>query len=79
MLHQACLAAVALEHVVVSVNVSASQFARADFGAIVRHALQVSGLPPHRLCLELTESEGYRFCRRDSSGTPRARGALGYR
>ena len=56
-LYQACLAAVALDHVVVSVNVSASQFVHADFGATVRHALQVSGLPPHRLCLELTESE----------------------
>ncbi|MDJ0337799.1 GGDEF domain-containing phosphodiesterase [Cryobacterium sp. PH31-O1] len=56
-LNQACLAATALDQVVVSVNVSARQFARADFGAIVRHALQVSGLPPHRLCLELTESE----------------------
>ncbi|WP_166788103.1 putative bifunctional diguanylate cyclase/phosphodiesterase [Cryobacterium glaciale] len=55
-LNQACLAATALDGVIVSVNVSARQFARDDFGAVVRQALEMSGLPSDRLCLELTES-----------------------
>ena len=55
-LNQACLAATALDNVLVSVNVSAHQFARDDFGDVVRQALQESGLPSDRLCLELTES-----------------------
>ncbi|MDJ0376001.1 GGDEF domain-containing phosphodiesterase [Cryobacterium sp. PH31-L1] len=55
-LHQACVAGTSLDHLAISVNVSARQFARDDFGAIVRHALHVSGLPSYRLCLELTES-----------------------
>ncbi len=40
----------------VSVNVSARQFLAADFFALVRSALQDSGLAPERLELELTES-----------------------
>jgi len=55
-LNQACVAGTGFEHLRVSVNVSAQQFARNDFGAIVRQALRVSGLPASRLCLELTES-----------------------
>ena len=55
-LNQACVAATALDQVIVSVNVSARQFASEDFGATVRQALRVSGLPPEQLCLELTES-----------------------
>jgi len=55
-LNQACVAATALDQVVVSVNVSARQLARDDFGAVVRQALRVSGLPPAQLCLELTET-----------------------
>jgi len=55
-LNQACVAGTGFEHLRVSVNVSAQQFARDDFGAIVRHALELSGLPASRLCLELTES-----------------------
>ncbi|MFC4638178.1 EAL domain-containing protein [Deinococcus hohokamensis] len=40
----------------VSVNVSAKQFDHADFAQVVRQALTDSGLDPHRLILELTES-----------------------
>lgn len=54
-LHQACHAA-AGGNSAVSVNVSAAQFVRADFGAVVEAALSASGLPPERLWLELTES-----------------------
>jgi diguanylate cyclase (GGDEF)-like protein/PAS domain S-box-containing protein len=56
-LRQACLAASLLDRdVAVSVNVSPLQFARDDFGAVVRRALTNSGLPANRLWLELTES-----------------------
>ncbi|WP_130176768.1 bifunctional diguanylate cyclase/phosphodiesterase [Cryobacterium sp. SO1] len=56
-LSQACHAATALERgVAVSVNVSARQFVQDDFGAVVRRALEDSGLPPDQLWLELTES-----------------------
>ncbi|MCX6398725.1 MAG: EAL domain-containing protein [Propionibacteriales bacterium] len=54
-LHQACDAA-AHGSAAVSVNVSAAQFVRADFGAVVETALGASGLPPERLWLELTET-----------------------
>jgi diguanylate cyclase (GGDEF)-like protein/PAS domain S-box-containing protein len=39
-----------------SVNVSGRQFERADLATIVSAALTESGLPPERLCLEMTES-----------------------
>lgn len=39
----------------VAVNVSAVQLRQPDFVGQVRHALAVSGLPPHRLELEITE------------------------
>ncbi|MDI4639631.1 EAL domain-containing protein [Rhodoblastus acidophilus] len=58
MLHKACAAAMNWpDHVSVAVNVSTRQFCRADrlFAALVR-ALRDSGLPPHRLNLEITES-----------------------
>jgi EAL domain-containing protein (putative c-di-GMP-specific phosphodiesterase class I) len=41
---------------VIAVNVSAIQFKRGDIEACVRQALEESGLPPHCLELELTES-----------------------
>ncbi|HWT92900.1 MAG TPA: EAL domain-containing protein [Solirubrobacteraceae bacterium] len=40
----------------VAVNVSPRQLAFAAFADEVAHALKASGLPPHRLCLEVTES-----------------------
>ncbi|MEF2554259.1 EAL domain-containing protein [Aurantimonas sp. A2-1-M11] len=40
----------------VAVNVSAIQFAAGDLVAAVRQALTISGLPPERLELEITES-----------------------
>jgi diguanylate cyclase (GGDEF)-like protein/PAS domain S-box-containing protein len=46
----------AAAHLTVAVNVSARQFSDTDLVAAVRHALGSSGLPPHALCLEVTES-----------------------
>ncbi|MFC0407422.1 putative bifunctional diguanylate cyclase/phosphodiesterase [Roseomonas elaeocarpi] len=43
-------------HVKVAVNLSPLQFQRGDIVAVVREALQQSGLPPARLELEITES-----------------------
>jgi diguanylate cyclase (GGDEF)-like protein/PAS domain S-box-containing protein len=40
----------------VAVNVSAVQFGNADLPLVVKNALQATGLAPHRLELELTES-----------------------
>lgn len=40
----------------VAVNVSAMQLVDDGFAATVEHALEVSGLPPNQLCLELTET-----------------------
>lgn len=40
----------------VSVNIAAAQFVRANMVAVVNQAVQHSGLPLHRLELELTES-----------------------
>ena len=40
----------------ISVNVSARQLDQPDFIAVVTAALTDSGLPAHRLCLEMTES-----------------------
>lgn len=39
-----------------AVNVSAHQLRNADFTATVANALRLSGAPPDKLCLELTES-----------------------
>ncbi|MBX0301796.1 EAL domain-containing protein [Cryobacterium sp. 1639] len=56
-LGQACRTAAALDgRMSVSVNVSAQQFVRDDFGAVVKRALRESGLAPEQLWLELTES-----------------------
>lgn len=44
------------EHISVSINVSADQFARSDMTEVVRRALTQSGLSPARLELEITES-----------------------
>ncbi|TFB96976.1 bifunctional diguanylate cyclase/phosphodiesterase [Cryobacterium sp. HLT2-28] len=56
-LGQACQAVASLdEGMAVSVNVSPRQFVQDDFGAVVKRALKESGLPPHQLWLELTES-----------------------
>ncbi|MGQ4274246.1 putative bifunctional diguanylate cyclase/phosphodiesterase [Terrihabitans sp. B22-R8] len=40
----------------VAVNISPIQFRRADVGLAVREALEVSGLPPRRLEIEITET-----------------------
>ncbi|MDA4847347.1 EAL domain-containing protein [Hoeflea poritis] len=56
-LNQACRDACAWpEDVTVSVNVSPTQLLRGGVVKDVREALAASGLPPHRLELELTES-----------------------
>ncbi|MEB0287515.1 EAL domain-containing protein [Cryobacterium sp. 10S3] len=56
-LRQACSAATSLDaDQAVSVNVSARQFVRSDFGTVVRRALLETGLAPGQLWLELTES-----------------------
>ncbi|WP_432484340.1 sensor domain-containing protein [Kineococcus esterisolvens] len=56
-LRRACLdAAHWPDDATVAVNVSARQLARADFHEQVRGALDESGLPAERLCLEITES-----------------------
>lgn len=60
-LRQACLQAVewqrlGLPDLRMSVNISALQFMRSDLDVTVKHLLGVTGLDPHRLCLELTES-----------------------
>jgi PAS domain S-box-containing protein len=59
-LQQACAVAATWQHLdrgrVVSVNVSAVQLAEPGFTHTVARALTDSGLPPHRLVLELTET-----------------------
>jgi len=40
----------------VSVNISPRQLTRADLAEDVSRALQISGIPPHLLCLEITET-----------------------
>ena len=56
-LHQACRDAAAWPgHVRVAVNISAGQFRRGDLAASVRQALEETGLEPHRLELEITET-----------------------
>jgi EAL domain-containing protein (putative c-di-GMP-specific phosphodiesterase class I) len=56
-LHEACNAAVRWpSQIKVSVNVSSAQFQNASPFEAVCKALAVSGLPPERLALEVTES-----------------------
>lgn len=45
-----------LDASVVSVNISASQLHQNDFVDMVKTTLEETGLPPHHLCLEITES-----------------------
>lgn len=54
-LRRACEAAVRWPDLFVSVNVSPLQMRRADFPATVMAVLAETGLPPHRLVLEITE------------------------
>lgn len=57
MLHEACRTALGWpEHLTVAVNVSPVQFQRGTILNDVREALAVSGLPPQRLHLEITET-----------------------
>lgn len=56
-LNRACNDALLLpDHVSVAVNVSPSQFMRSDVAGIVEGALKRTGLPAHRLHIEITES-----------------------
>ncbi|MDR6329107.1 diguanylate cyclase (GGDEF)-like protein [Deinococcus soli (ex Cha et al. 2016)] len=55
-LQQACRQAATWPGVRVAVNISARQFSRPDFLAVVERALACSGLEPARLEIELTES-----------------------
>jgi diguanylate cyclase (GGDEF)-like protein len=56
-LQESCRAAQAWpDHMMLSVNVSPKQFERSNFNQIVARALEVSGFPPDRLILEVTES-----------------------
>jgi diguanylate cyclase (GGDEF)-like protein/PAS domain S-box-containing protein len=56
-LNEACVqAAVGLPDLLISVNVSPMQLMRPDFLSCVEHALTQSGLEPHRLEIEITES-----------------------
>ena len=60
-LWQACSQAVewqkaGLRELRMSINISALQFIRSDLDVIVKRVLESTGLDPHCLCLELTES-----------------------
>ena len=60
-LWQACAQAVewqrnGLPELRISINISALQFMRSDLDVTVKRVLEVTGLDPHYLCLELTES-----------------------
>jgi diguanylate cyclase (GGDEF)-like protein len=56
-LREACMEAVRWPSAAkVAVNISSIQFERSDLVGIVERALADSGLPPSRLCLEITES-----------------------
>ena len=56
-LHAACHeAAHWAPHTRIAVNVSAAQFNRPELIGVIAQALELSGLPPHRLELEITES-----------------------
>ncbi len=54
-IHTACRQAQAWPHLKVAVNVSPMQFRRGDLVAVVRHALDESGIDAGRLELEITE------------------------
>ena len=54
-LHEACRLVAPLDPLSVSVNLSPVQIRRGDIVKTVRSALEASGLPPHRLELEVTE------------------------
>jgi len=57
MFKEACRAAMSWPaHVSVAVNISPVQFLRGDVLSDIRQALTLSGLPPHRLHVEITES-----------------------
>lgn len=56
-IREACLAAARWpENIVVAVNLSPKHFQVSDIATVLRGALADSGLPPHRLELEITES-----------------------
>jgi EAL domain-containing protein (putative c-di-GMP-specific phosphodiesterase class I) len=56
-LREACRTAVLWpEHLIIAVNLSPAQFAAGSVNAVVAAALQETGLEPHRLELEITES-----------------------
>lgn len=55
-LREACAAIAHLPGLHVSVNVSAVQFRNADLARLVETVLAETGLPPHRLELEITET-----------------------
>ncbi|MFB9990903.1 EAL domain-containing protein [Deinococcus oregonensis] len=55
-LREACLRAATWQDVRVAVNLSARQFQEGDLLGDVKRALALSGLPPERLELEITES-----------------------
>jgi len=55
-IEQACNAAASWpDHLTVAVNLSAKHFRRSDIGMVVKRALAMSGLAPHRLEIEITE------------------------
>lgn len=54
-MRRACRDALAWPGLVVAVNASPLQFCRPDFVPLVREALDTSGLPAHRLEIEVTE------------------------
>ena len=56
-IHEACAAAMRWPNdLIVAVNLSPKHFQLSDIAAVVRDALAATGLPPHRLELEITES-----------------------
>jgi len=55
-LMEACAEAARWPAGIISVNASSIQFERSDMAAEIEAALTSSGLPPSRLCVELTES-----------------------
>lgn len=63
-LHQACTQILKLEdHLYISINLSPKQFYSPDLVELVKDALARSGLPGHRMELEITES-----CMLDENG-----------
>lgn len=57
-LRQACAEAASWDDqdTIVRVNLSTSQLRQVDVLGVVRTALDAAGLPPHRLCIEITEA-----------------------